>query len=125
MKIAKTAYEKFGFYDCPRCFPGEVIEASEGEAIAYLDADGDNAIVLVGAQGFVGVWRGAAKGARHFWVQELPLEDPGDATGGDLSAAEALSVAKSISSLQIKGVSHAERMGNAGNPSPEESVGLR
>ncbi len=94
MKIAKTTYERLGFHDCPRCFPGEVIEATEDEAVAYLNANADNAILLVANGGFIAVWRGWRGDLKNFYVQTLPLENKADAEGGNISALNALTMAQ-------------------------------
>lgn len=94
MKIAKTTYERLGFQDCPKCFPGAIIETTEEEAVAFLEAHPDNAILLAAPQGFIAIWRGARGELDNFYVQELPLEKLSDAEGGNVNALYALTVAQ-------------------------------
>lgn len=94
MKVAKTTYEKLGYHDCPRCFPGEIVDVTEDEAVAYLNANADNAILLVANRGFIAVWRGWRGDLKNFYVQTLPLENTEDAEGGDINALYALTMAQ-------------------------------
>lgn len=41
----------------------------------------------------VAVWCGAGEARDNYYYQSLPLEDPGDANGGDLDAGEAIAQA--------------------------------
>jgi hypothetical protein len=114
MKIAKTTYEKLGYQDCPRCFPGEMVEATDGEVISYLNQDADHAILLSGQSGFIAVWRGWRGDLNNFYVQALPLESKADAIGGDVNSAWALTTAQVLAQLAlIPEAEHAEGVGNS------------
>lgn len=99
MKIAKTTYEKMGYQDCPRCFPGVIEDLSEAEAAAYLNVDPDHAILVAVGSNFVGVWRGWRGDLKNFYVQALPLERKEDAKGGNATATQALSLARILADI--------------------------
>jgi hypothetical protein len=72
--------------------PGSnVREYSLLELENYLNANPRNAVVVSHRSGQqVAVFRGAGEDLNNFFIQSLPLEDPGDADGGDWSAKVAL-----------------------------------
>lgn len=77
--------------------PGNEI-LTTAEAVAYLEANPRNAIVITGLDevsgeckpnGQVAVWCGAGEKLDNYYYQALPLDEP-DADGGDLTAIRAI-----------------------------------
>lgn len=72
------------------------------EVVAYLDASARHAVVIVDLDEVSGecvaqapqyVLRGASEQLDNFYFGAYPAEDPNDADGGQLTAAEALAAA--------------------------------
>lgn len=55
MRIARTTYEKLGYQDCPKCFPGEIEEATEESILDYLVSSLNNVILIEAGNGFIAV----------------------------------------------------------------------
>ncbi len=82
--------------------PG-ITKLTLAEAVAYLNDDVRNAIVITGVtmegedddesdglpSWYVAVWRGGSESLDNFYFQALPLEEP-DSNGGDLTAEDAV-----------------------------------
>lgn len=61
------------------------------QLVYYLEDNPRHAVHIgVGEDLVFAVWRGAGEALDNFFHQELPLEDPGDANGGGLTAEQAL-----------------------------------
>lgn len=85
MKAIKTGYDQMND-------PGsEYREYSVLELETYLSEQVLNAVVVSHGGRETAVFRGASEDLSNFYTQDLPLEDPGDAEGGDWTAREALS----------------------------------
>lgn len=66
-------------------------QASLERVQTYLEADPRHAVVLGDEDGTKwAIFRGASDASNNFFVQGLPLDDPGDADGGEWTAREAL-----------------------------------
>jgi hypothetical protein len=60
------------------------------QAKGYLDKSPRHAVVLINGTLQIAVFCGASDESNNYFYQELPLEDPNDANGGDLSSDQAL-----------------------------------
>ena len=84
LKAFKTKYDQMGNP------PGQMQSMMTSQMIKYLDADPSNALIVETKLGTYAVFRGAGGGADNFFYQELPISDPNDAEGGDLTAEDAI-----------------------------------
>ena len=83
MQAVLTDYDHINDHQQPASVTAE-------QALAHLFEKTDNAVVIVGQVYRVAVWCGAGGSLNSYYHQELPLEDPNDAEGGDLDAEQAM-----------------------------------